>query len=282
MENTNKINSLLWKVSRCDSPGPSFIFGTHHISSLGICRQIQGFEAAFASVREVYSEVLGSEMENADIAEYMRNSMRLPEGYTLDELYSPAEQEEINRMLRRCMHSDIAFMRNMKPSVLLARLNLAQAENEIAGMGEDPDSRLDMILQEKAVEQGKILRGLETVDMQIDYLYNAPLDEQTAELLDYVSLGDDTGEYLNEITRMYFSQDIWGIHDLMMDSGRSGNSERQLERLVFSRNRRWADILADSFASTTAFVLVGAGHLPGEGGLLDLMARKGYTVEAVS
>jgi len=49
--------------------------------------------------------------------------------------------------------------------------------------------------------------------------------------------------------------------------------------LVYSRNRRWAERLAQMMPERSLMVCVGAGHLPGEQGLLQLLRARGFTVE---
>ena len=58
-----------------------------------------------------------------------------------------------------------------------------------------------------------------------------------------------------------------------------GESEEAMEALIYSRNRSWAEKLVKIMPERTCLVCVGAGHLPGPQGLLQLLRDKGYTVE---
>jgi uncharacterized protein YbaP (TraB family) len=51
--------------------------------------------------------------------------------------------------------------------------------------------------------------------------------------------------------------------------------------LLDDRNERWIPILQKEFKKNSLFIAVGAGHLPGEKGVIQLLRNAGYTVEAV-
>ena len=51
--------------------------------------------------------------------------------------------------------------------------------------------------------------------------------------------------------------------------------------MIYNRNKTWAEKLPAIMKAAPTFVAVGALHLPGEKGLLNLLKRQGYTVEAV-
>ena len=55
----------------------------------------------------------------------------------------------------------------------------------------------------------------------------------------------------------------------------------RFEKLFTSRNKNWAEQLNTIMPQKSVLVVVGSGHLPGDDGLLDLLKRKGYTVEPV-
>ena len=65
----------------------------------------------------------------------------------------------------------------------------------------------------------------------------------------------------------------------MTDATMGGESEEAMEALIYSRNRNWAEKLVKIMPERTCLVCVGAGHLPGPQGLLQLLRDKGYTVE---
>ncbi len=55
-----------------------------------------------------------------------------------------------------------------------------------------------------------------------------------------------------------------------------------LDLLLYSRNRKWAKTLDGLLPEKSLLIAVGAAHLPGKGGVIDLLRKEGYTVEPVS
>jgi len=54
-----------------------------------------------------------------------------------------------------------------------------------------------------------------------------------------------------------------------------------LDRLLFQRNVVMVDRMESLLARGNAFIAIGAAHLPGERGVINLLAEKGYTVTLV-
>jgi len=77
------------------------------------------------------------------------------------------------------------------------------------------------------------------------------------------------------------SQDLERLYAVMTDAT-TGDSAEQMERLIYSRNRRWAEKLTHIMPERASLVCVGAGHLPGDQGLLQLLRNAGYTVTPVT
>ncbi|MEZ5911796.1 MAG: TraB/GumN family protein [Paracoccaceae bacterium] len=54
------------------------------------------------------------------------------------------------------------------------------------------------------------------------------------------------------------------------------------QEMLIDRNRSWVAPIVDHSAGKRVFVAVGAAHLPGNGGLLQLLAEQGFTIEAAA
>jgi uncharacterized protein YbaP (TraB family) len=84
--------------------------------------------------------------------------------------------------------------------------------------------------------------------------------------------------YQNKMLRLYKEQDVEGIYDLVHTGGSLGDSEAGF---IDNRNRKWVNIISSKVKQTPTFYAVGAGHLGGESGLLNLLRKAGYNVVAV-
>jgi uncharacterized protein YbaP (TraB family) len=143
--------------------------------------------------------------------------------------------------------------------------------------GFDAAKGIDSQMQSMAKKDNKATQGLETMDFQIDILYNAPLQEQAEDLLEMVEHGKETEEMIIELTNRYLKQDLAGLWELMLED----SEPEELEKLVYSRNRNWTAQMKDIMPQNPTMFVVGAGHLPGEQGLIKLLEQEGYKLEPV-
>ena len=75
------------------------------------------------------------------------------------------------------------------------------------------------------------------------------------------------------------TQNIDQLFSVMTDATMGGDSEEMMDALIYSRNRMWVDKLKVMMPERACLVCVGAGHLPGDQGVLQLLRNMGYTVE---
>ena len=78
----------------------------------------------------------------------------------------------------------------------------------------------------------------------------------------------------------YLSGDLNGMFEIMENSGES-SSEAWKERMLNKRNANWMRIMAGIIPTASVLIAVGAGHLPGEKGLINLLRENGFTVKPV-
>jgi uncharacterized protein YbaP (TraB family) len=80
-----------------------------------------------------------------------------------------------------------------------------------------------------------------------------------------------------DLTNRYLKQDLAGLWELMQKD----SEPEELEKLVYGRNRNWVSQMKDIMPQTPTMFVVGAGHLPGEQGLIKLLEQEGYKLEPV-
>jgi uncharacterized protein YbaP (TraB family) len=141
----------------------------------------------------------------------------------------------------------------------------------------DPAKAIDSQMQVMAKQDNKEAKGLETLDFQIDMLYNAPIEEQAEDLWEMVEKGKEAEEMIIELTKRYQKQDLAGLWELMLED----SEPEELEKLVYGRNRNWVAQMKTIMPQTPTMFVVGAGHLPGEQGLIKLLEQEGYKLEPV-
>ena len=271
---------LLWKVSGNGLGRPSYIFGTHHMAPSTMIDQIPGINAAIDGCDIVVGEIEKDSLMSKEAQMKMANAMIAPTDSTLDMLYTPTEYAVIEKIFDKyfgAMGVKLAQMKTLKPNAISTQLQAMQAVKYFPNF--DANNLIDIAVQDRANKAGRPSASLESLQEQIDLLFNAPLTEQAKNLLEACRQDAFFQEQSSALAEAYMHQDLDKLMAVMTDATMGGESEEAMEALIYSRNRSWAEKLVKIMPERTCLVCVGAGHLPGPQGLLQLLRDKGYTVE---
>lgn len=275
---------LLWKVAGNGLEQPSYVMGTHHLSPLSIKDSIAGMKQALADTKQVYGEVTMSEMQSPTaVAQMMKKFMLTESDTTFQSLFTPAEYEMINTYSKEYLKFDVTMMPKLKPVFLSNNLMIMLYMKHVGGL--NPQEQLDTYFQTQATASGKKVGGLETLEFQFNMLFNGTsLKRQAEQLLCMLNDVDKEIDQLKRLTAYYNAQNLTAMLELMNEQqgDRCDPLPGELEQMIDDRNRDWVEKLPAIMNAAPTFVAVGAGHLPGENGLLNLLKKKGYTVEPVN
>lgn len=266
---------ILWKISGNGLQKPSYILGTHHAASKDICDNIAGFNDAYAGIDQVYGEVDTKKMNSTATQLKLMPHMTMPKGQTLSSLYTEEQLKKIDEYITPLLGLGVNAFNKMKPAVLSSSIQMAIIMKIYPEF--DASKGIDSQMQTMARKDKKAAQGLETVEFQVDLLYNSPLEEQAADLLEIVEQGQEAEEMIIDLTNRYLKQDLAGLWELMQKD----SEPEELEKLVYGRNRNWVSQMKDIMPQTPTMFVVGAGHLPGEQGLIKLLELEGYKLEPV-
>jgi uncharacterized protein YbaP (TraB family) len=161
-----------------------------------------------------------------------------------------------------------------KPWVIIMMLNTPAAE---------PGLALDLLLQLEATLQSKPTFGLETMEEQISVFNDMSMEDQVTLLRHAVRIHGEITREFERLVEIYRSGDLNRLVELVRGykDEEGGAYDAMLERLLTRRNQVMVERMAPRLKEGNAFIAVGAAHLPGENGLLDLLDRVGYHVSAV-
>ena len=279
---------LLYKVSHKNLAKPSYIVGTYHLAPASFIDSIPGAKAALDAVDVVCGEVVMSEMESRESQKKVMEAMTLPDGKSLTDVLTADEMQRLNAYMDKLLGMNLdnpllkSQMGKMTPMALSTQLQLVQYMKLTPGF--NPMKLIDVHFQKVAKKAGKTVAGLETVDFQIETLYKGTtLERQKQQLLCMV---DNDGYYalqMKELSAAYFAQDMQAL--LEITDEKMGNlcdsTPQEEEALIYGRNAAWVEKMPAMMGEASTLFVVGAAHLPGEKGVLELLKAKGYTVEAV-
>ena len=130
-----------------------------------------------------------------------------------------------------------------------------------------------------AEKQKKEFGGLETMEFQMGIFDSIPYKAQAEMLVKSVKSGSKSGNSeFSQMVEMYKSQDIEAMAK-MLNPGEENEGLGQYESLlVTKRNLNWIPLMAKSMKQKQTFFAVGAGHLGGEKGVVNLLRKEGYTL----
>lgn len=279
---------LLWKISGNGLQKPSYIIGTYHLANVSFTDSIKGLKAAMDATEQVYGEIVMADMASPENIQKMQAAMMLPDGQTLDKLFTTDEMTRINALVKSVLGVDMTNpmvaqqLGKLTPYALQVQLGVLIYLKKHPGF--NPNEGFDSYFQKEAAAKGKGVGGLETFDFQINTLYKSTTMERQKQLL--LCLADNlefNEEQTENIVKAFFTQDLDGIEkamDAKLNNTCDGTPEEK-ETLIYSRNDNWMKQMPEIMKQKATLFAVGAGHMPGERGLLAQLKKAGYTVEGV-
>lgn len=271
---------LLWKISGNGQEKPSYILGTHHLVPLSIKDSIAGLPQAIDGTAQVYGEVVMSEAMSPEFMQTMQQSMMIAGDTTLQVLFTPEQYEVVGKVVKENMMADIAMLAKLKPAAITQQLTVILCMKHLGGF--NPQEQLDTYFQQQAIQNGKKVGGLETLQSQINVLFNSQTLQRQANLLYcLVSDIDKAMDQTKRLNEAYKAQKLDDMLKLMEE--RDGNScdplPGEMEALLDNRNKAWIEKMPAIMKDAPTLFVVGAGHLPGNNGVLNLLKQAGYSVE---
>lgn len=277
---------LLYKISGKNLKSPSYVVGTYHVAPKSFIDSIPGLNKVYDEVKQVYGEVLESEMTNQENLMKMMQMMMLPDDQTLFTIYNEDEMKEIDAVIQEIMGVSIKNpmvekqLSKLSPQTLTTQLNLLFAMKMNPGL--DLTKPIDMALQQLAVEKGLKVGGLESFESQMKVLYGVSPEKAKKNLLCFVRNIEAGKAQAKHLQDAYMKRDIKEVESAMNEkmNNECDPSEEDMATLLYNRNNAWIEIMPGIMETPTLFA-VGAGHLIGEKGVLALLTKAGYTIEPV-
>ena len=278
---------LLYRISGNGLTKPSYIVGTYHLAPGSFADSIPGFKDAFASCKQIYGELDMQDALSDENRDKLEKAQLLPEGTTLSSLLTKEQMDRVNALMRETIGADMtnpmlaAQFDKMTPTALSTTLTVFAFIKKSPNF--NPMNLLDSHLQLLAQKQGMVIKGLETVDFQVDVLYGGSLEKQVEELMCVVDNFDDVVEMAEFVTAAYFSQDLDQLLDVTNEEseGPCASSPESNDNLIYNRNANWVKAMPDIMRQAPTFFAVGAAHLCGDKGVLRLLEQAGYKIEGV-
>ena len=265
--------TLLWKINGNGLKQPSYLFGTIHMLCKDDAVLSDSLRSIIKNVKEVYFEV---DLDNMFEMLGVLGKMKMNGDTTLQDLLSEADYEKVkNYFESKGSLLPFSMLETYKP--MLAASTLQQG-----GLPCETTAMMEQVIMEEAKEYQKPIRGLESMGYQASVLDSIPYKLQADQLVSYIDnamKGGDEDKELSEMLDAYRNQDLQKLEEMLMKSDPSISNYTDV--LLYNRNRNWVEKLKDLMPDKSLLIAVGAGHLPGEEGCINLLRKAGFKVTPV-
>ena len=262
-------HTLLWEISGKDLKKPSYLFGTFHMMCKDDIKFSDNLLSALKYSEEVYFEMDLDDMSNT-LGAMMYMNMK--DGKTLKDLYSETEYDKLQAFFKDSLRTNLSLFQKMKPSFLEAFIypKMLSCKNM---------SGVEQELLKIAGKEDKEVRGFETIAFQASVFDSIPYETQARSLLNSIDSLNKYKVYFEKMVQVYLSQQIESIEAMFNDE--DFGMKDGMELLLDKRNINWVQQLKTILPKTNIFMAVGAGHLVGKNGVIELLRREGYTLRPI-
>jgi uncharacterized protein YbaP (TraB family) len=267
---TQVAHPALWAVSDADTT--VYLFGTIHLLPSNYKWRTSKFDEAVAGSQQLVVETIIDENNPQEIMAALAGLAFSPGLPPIAQRVPPAKRPALEAAIKKSGLPRPAFDRMETWAAAFMLLG-----NQFKDMGLKNGEGVETVLRNTFKTQGKSIGELETNREQLSFFDGLPEDAQRALLEGAIdepkNMKDDFGRMLgawsrgdvNAIARS-FNRDLAGSPPL---------KQALLER----RNANWSRWIEKRMASPGAImVAVGAGHLAGNGSVVDMLKREGYNV----
>ena len=269
VQETKLENSLLWKISGNGLEKPSYLYGTIHMT----CNYVltDKLKNAFAETNQLALEV---DMDDPNMQTKMMQGMMMTDGKTMKGILSEEDFSKLSVFFKENTGMNLDMFNTVKPFAVTAMLISKLIPCT-------PPGSYEVEFMKIAKEQNEEVQGLETIEYQMGVFDSIPYKDQLDDLVKMAveGLEESKSEFI-KISELHSKEDIEGLLKIMSES--DDMTAKFKDELLDRRNQNWIPVIQEMSKQMPTFFGVGAMHLPGETGVIKLLRKKGYTVEAVN
>lgn len=272
---------LLWRVSG-KGAAPSYLFGTMHTVEADLVALSEPVRAALGGSNAVAVELVDAagEKAQAEMLAFVTTKGIDPEGKGLAGLSEDQAEAVKRRLAETGLPAEAGPM--LKPWFLGLTLQMSSCMLKQMASGK---LTVDAVVEKTGKEAGKTVVGLETMAEQLTAVSSASEDTARRMVRDAVATATTSDDLQATTLALYRARKVgWYF---AMDKETFGHAldvssyANFLEDIVDKRNRLMFERSKAMVEKGGAFIAVGALHMPGEKGLVELFRKAGYTVEKV-
>lgn len=267
-------SALLWKIE-AGQLAPSYLFGTIHMIEKDEYFFTKEIDDALVASKELVLEIdLEDAMDLGSQLSLLQKAI-MKGDTTLKDLVS---QEDYDLVKNHFEEMGIPFFLFEKVKPMFLTIFASEDMFSGGGLNMDEIKSYELELIEKAKQQNKPVDGLETVDYQMSIFDSIPYRAQAEMLVSSLSDDADDAGVMDTLVYYYKQQDLVKL-DQLLNSDPTTNTYRTV--LLDNRNANWIPIISEKVKSQPTFFAVGAGHLAGDYGVIQLLRKQGFKLTPI-
>ena len=272
---TAQYQSLCWRISGNGLKHPAYLFGTMHVSDRRVFNFGDKMNKAFAESKAYAMEL---DPEKA-MSPTTLTKMIMTDGNKISKLIPDSDYHFLDSIVRLSTGMGMALFNVMEPIIVSAILDeYGMGTGKMDTTETKMDEAMDLYFYKNAKKGKKKVIGIETVDEQIGAMHSLSYQEQADLLIqsmEDIKKGPQSSDV--DLMKYYIEQNL---DSLLVMNDKQPMPPKLYKALITDRNIRMADRIDLFIHKLPTFIAVGALHLPGPGGVIALLRKKGYTVEA--
>ena len=246
-----------------------YLLGSIHVLRASDYPLAPAVEDAYRNSQSLLMEVNLDEMDSQQMQTEMLTSAMLPEGRNLEAVLG-AQRYARASGLARTVGVELSMFGQFAPWFVAE----AVSQLQLAQLGFEAQSGVEMHFLELARGDGKSITGLESVHDQIALFLDMSMDAQAKYLLSSLEQAHDLPAQVADMVRAWKRGDTAWFETQM--AAELGSDPALYDTLIVARNRKWVPkIEALLNADRNYLVIVGTGHLIGRSSVLELLDKDG-------
>ena len=268
---TNEIKHTLWKVK--GETNTLYLLGSIHLMPPELYPLPKPYNDAFEDAEKVVFEIDESIQDQKFAQQTMLKYAKPSNGQSLSDLMDSDEYAEIRKLAKE----------NNVPMLMIDPFDPWFSSITLIGLqylnaGLSPEHGIDQHFMRKAQEAGKPILGLETLDDQFGMFDSVSMEVQTEMLLETLKQEVDMQVFVDQMLEDWQTGDMEGLEALLMDE--FDEAPELYDAMLVNRNLNWIQQFQPMLKDTDDYlVVVGAAHMLGKDGVVELLQAQGYSVE---
>lgn len=301
--------SFLYRISGNGLVNDSYIFGSFHYAGTNTLNKIYGLREALDIVEQVCAEkanvINDSIPDDEDVSDKDNNVLfsessasnqgfmqggfeYLPDKMTTKNIFTKEQFQRVSAVTRRFFGSGFESpfiydsMKKFTPGMfvrLFTYMTIAE-KMERVGRSRNQYTSFDNYIKTIASFNGKKILGLDRPEDEPEYKgEDMSIEMEVASLMTFIDNMKSNEEELDLMIKYYFEEPDFQKFCAIGEKG--PDYSKVDERLLYQRNANWLKRMPEMMRRGSTLFVVGAGHLPGERGVLKGLQDAGYIITEV-